>query len=79
MTFGENLKTLRNARSISQKDLAVELGFSFQNISKWERNESLPDIGTLIEIAKFFLPRQMHFLGSPLKKNFQHLQLTRMK
>ena len=79
MTFGENLKTLRNTRSISQKDLAVELGFSFQNISKWERNESLPDIGTLIEIAKFFLLRQMRFLGSFLKKNFQHLQLTRMK
>ncbi len=54
MTFGENLKALRNARSISQKELAEELGFSFQNISKWERNESLPDIATLIEIANFF-------------------------
>ena len=64
MTFGENLKTLRNTRSISQKDLAVELGFSFQNISKWERNESLPDIGTLIEIAKFlknFLQKGLTF------------------
>ena len=40
MTFGENLKTLRISRSISQKELAAELGFSFQNISKWERNHS---------------------------------------
>jgi len=44
MTFGENLKTLRNSRSISQTDLAAQLGYSFQNISKWERNESLPDV-----------------------------------
>ncbi len=54
MTFGENLKALRGARALSQKDLAEKLGFSFQTVSKWERNESLPDIDTLIEIASFF-------------------------
>ncbi len=54
MTFGENLRILRNSHALSQKDLAEELGFSFQNISKWERNDSLPDIETLLSIAKFF-------------------------
>ncbi len=63
MTFGENLKALRNARSISQKELAEKLRFSFQNISKWERNESLPDIETLIEIAKFFSTTTDALLG----------------
>lgn len=70
MTFGENLKALRNARSVSQKDLAEKLGFSFQNISKWERNESLPDIETLIEIAKFFATTTDALLGfAPEEKN----------
>ena len=69
MIFGENLKALRNARSISQKDLAAKLGFSFQSISKWERNESLPDIETLIEIAKFFSTTTDALLGfSPAEK-----------
>lgn len=54
MIFGENLKKLPSSRSLSLKDLAEELGFSFQNISKWERNESLPDIETLLAIARFF-------------------------
>lgn len=73
MTFGENLKALRNARSMSQKDLAAELGFSFQNISKWERNESLPDIGTLIEIAKFFSTTTDALLGFTPQESFSTL------
>lgn len=77
MAFGENLKTLRNARSISQKDLAVELGFSFQNISKWERNESLPDIGTLIEIAKFFSTTTDALLGFTPEEKFSTLTIDK--
>lgn len=77
MTFGENLKTLRNARSISQKDLAVELGFSFQNVSKWERNESLPDIGTLIEIAKFFSTTTDALLGFAPEEKFSTLTIDK--
>lgn len=75
MTFGENLKTLRNARSISQKDLAEELGFSFQNISKWERNESLPDIETLVAIAKFFGTTTDDLLGYAVEDKFSTLKI----
>ncbi len=73
MTFGENLKALRNARSVSQKELAEELGFSFQNISKWERNESLPDIETLIKIAKFFSTTTDALLGFSQEQKFSTL------
>lgn len=75
MTFGENLKTLRNARSFSQKDLAEELGFSFQNISKWERNESLPDIETLLAIAKFFGTTTDDLLGYAVEEKFSTLKI----
>ena len=75
MTFGENLKTLRNARSFSQKDLAEELGFSFQNISKWERNESIPDIETLLAIAKFFGTTTDDLLGYAVEEKFSTLKI----
>lgn len=69
MQFGDNLKALRNSRSLSQKELADALGFSFQSISKWERNESLPDIVTLIKIAEFFSTTTDSLLGfSPEEK-----------
>ncbi len=76
MTFGENLKTLRNARSLSQKELAEKLGFSFQNISKWERNESLPDIKTLLDIAKFFGTTTDSLLGYTPTKIISKLTVT---
>ncbi len=77
MTFGENLKTLRISRSISQKELATELGFSFQNISKWERNESLPDIETLIEIAKYFGTSTDALLGVSSEIKFSTLEIDK--
>ncbi len=77
MTFGENVKALRTARSMSQKDLAEKLGFSFQNISKWERNESLPDIETLIAIAAFFETTTDSLLGYSREKPFSTLMLDK--
>jgi len=77
MTFGENLKALRNARSISQKELAEELGFSFQNISKWERDQSLPDIETLIEIARFFSTTTDALLGFSPEEKFSTLTIDK--
>lgn len=75
MTFGENLKSLRSARALSQKELAEVLGFSFQNISKWERNESLPDIATLLSIAKFFETTTDALLGYAPRATFSMLKI----
>lgn len=52
--FGENLKKLRKSKGLTQEDLADFLGMSFQAISKWERNETYPDITMLPTIASFF-------------------------
>ncbi|MFR5875631.1 MAG: helix-turn-helix domain-containing protein [Eubacterium sp.] len=52
--FGRNLRQLRNDRNLTQERLADFLGVSFQTISKWERDESYPDIAMLPAIASFF-------------------------
>lgn len=52
--FGENLKKLRKEKELTQEMLADFLGVSFQAISKWERNESYPDLTMLPVIASFF-------------------------
>ena len=54
MKIGEKIKSLRNQKGITQKELADELHVAFQTISKWERDENEPDIATLKELAKIF-------------------------
>lgn len=52
--LGENIKRLRREKDITQETLAEFLGVTFQSISKWEREESHPDITLLPAIAGFF-------------------------
>ncbi len=52
--FGETLKALRKEKNFTQENLANFLGVSFQAVSKWERNESYPDITMLPSIASLF-------------------------
>lgn len=48
MTIGEKIRHYRLEKGMTQEKLAAELNLSFQAVSKWERNESLPDI-TIID------------------------------
>ncbi len=52
--FGDNIRKLRTMRGLTQKDLADALSFSYQNISKWENDISMPDIPTVLAIANYF-------------------------
>ena len=44
MTFGENLKRLRQERELTQQMLAKKLFISRQSISKWENDISFPPV-----------------------------------
>lgn len=44
MGLGESLFGARKRTGLSQEDVAQKLGVSRQTVSKWETNESLPDI-----------------------------------
>ncbi|MDR1465170.1 MAG: helix-turn-helix domain-containing protein [Oscillospiraceae bacterium] len=52
--FGETVKRLRRARGLTQEQLASQLNVAFQTISKWERDESYPDLTMLPVLARFF-------------------------
>ena len=54
ISIGKNIKNLRLERDLTQEKVAEALSVSFQTISKWEREESYPDITLLPSIASFF-------------------------
>lgn len=54
MTFGEKLQSLRRCAGMSQDILAEKLEVSRQAVSKWERDETMPETEKVVRIAKLF-------------------------
>ena len=52
--IGEKIKLLRKQKDISQEVLAQYLGVSFQAVSKWENETTMPDITMIPVLASFF-------------------------
>ena len=50
----KNIAELRQAKGMTQLDLAERLNYSDKAVSKWERGESIPDVSVLVEIADLF-------------------------
>lgn len=53
MEIGNVISTKRKERGLSQEQLAQEINVTRQTISKWELNETLPDIESLRKLAVF--------------------------
>ena len=54
MTFGEKLQRLRQRAGMSQDVLAEKLGVSRQAVSRWERDETMPETDKVIALAELF-------------------------
>ena len=54
MTFGEKLQGLRQKAGMSQDALAEKLDVSRQAVSRWERDETMPETEKVIALADLF-------------------------
>ncbi len=54
MTIADRIQQLRKAKGISQEELADKIGVSRQAISKWESEQSTPELEKIILLSEYF-------------------------
>lgn len=54
MKFGDNLRSLRKAKKISQEELAERVGVSRQSVSKWECGDAYPEMDNILKLCNIF-------------------------
>lgn len=54
MNIADRIQTLRKSRGISQEELADKIGVSRQAVSKWESEQSSPDLEKIILLSDYF-------------------------
>lgn len=54
MTLGQHIQELRKGLHLSQEELGEKMGISRQAISKWEADQTIPDLDKLIALSKLF-------------------------
>ena len=80
MIIAGNIGKLRREAGMTQLDLAERLNYSDKAVSKWERGESIPDVGTLKNMADLFsvsvdyLLRADHPLEMAAKREYTKTQ-----
>ena len=54
MNMAQRIQTLRKEKGISQEELANALNISRQAVSKWESQQSLPDLDNIVALSIYF-------------------------
>ena len=54
MNIADRIQILRKRRGISQEELADKIGVSRQAVSKWESEQSSPDIEKILLLSEYF-------------------------
>ena len=54
MTLGQRIQELRKQNGLSQEGLGEALGVSRQAVSKWEGDNGIPELDTLIAMSRLF-------------------------
>jgi len=54
MTLGQRIQELRKKAGLSQEGLGEALGVSRQAVSKWEGDNGIPELDTLVAISRLF-------------------------
>lgn len=77
--LAQNIRALRKERALTQEQLAEVLGVTTGAVYKWEARLSLPELGTLMELADFFDTSVDALLGYTLKNNSLRATVERLK
>lgn len=72
--IGDNIKRLRRQKGITQETLADRMHVSTAAVSKWERNETFPDIAMVIPLASYFGVSTDELLGLDTAKNEEKIK-----
>lgn len=68
--IAKNLTQYRKAAGLTQAELAEKINYSDKSVSKWESGNGVPDVYTLVQIAKLYGLTLNDFVGeeSPRKQ-----------
>ncbi len=69
MSLGTNIQQLRKAAGLSQEQLADLIGVSRQAVSKWETDQSTPDVDKLLLLCDTFHVSSDELLGTCVSDN----------
>ena len=61
--IADKIRKLRHSRNLSQAELARQLGKTRSYINSLEQSLSLPSLGCLVELSKFFCVSTDYLLG----------------
>ena len=65
LTIGENIRNFRKKNDLTQDDLAIRLGVTYQSISRWENGATYPDLELLPAISEALSVTVDELLGMP--------------
>ena len=74
LALGSKIKQLRLQKGITQDTLARALNVSYQTVSKWENETSMPDIQLLPELAVYFGCSMDELFGLSEQAQFERIE-----
>lgn len=54
LNIGDNIRSCRRLKDMTQEQLAEQIGVSFQSVSRWENGSTYPDMELLPVISEYF-------------------------
>lgn len=72
MNLGKKIYELRTQKNLSQGELADALDVSRQSVSKWENNNSIPDLVKLIRMSEIYAVSLDELVGKERAASTQH-------
>lgn len=73
MTLGEKIQFQRKRRGMTQEELGEMMEVSRQTVTKWESNQSFPEIKKIVKLSYFFNVSTDYLLKDEIEDFEEHL------